>query len=380
MREKADGKFGKKTGAVLFLLFLAAVPVIQTILPDKQFSVPERRMLAKTPELTFAALLDGSFMDELEVYLLEQFPARDSLRTVKAQADTVLFGKKDSGGYFKSGDGIYKLETELNEKNIKRAAVQFEKIMTEYFSGADCYYAVIPDKNYFLEEQSGYPVLDYERLNDRMAESINAAQYLNLYEKLELEDYYRTDLHWKQERIFHIAEFLAQSMTPEAKKDAAVNGADDGTECLLATDTFLGGYAAASAFPAEKEPVFYYENEMIQNMRVYDYEKNQYVSVYAPEKLGAADDYDFYLWGARALLTIENPSAKNEEKLLIFRDSFGSSIAPLLAQYYGEVTLVDLRYVSVSYAMKLLSEKQYEDVLFLYSASMLNNSDSMRFM
>ena len=91
------------------------------------------------------------------------------------------------------------------------------------------------------------------------------------------------------------------------------------------------------------------------------------------------DDYDFFLWGARALLTIKNPSVKRGEKLLVFRDSFGSSIAPLLAEYYEEVTLVDLRYVSVTQAMKQLSDKEYDTVLFLYSASILNHSDSMKF-
>ena len=91
------------------------------------------------------------------------------------------------------------------------------------------------------------------------------------------------------------------------------------------------------------------------------------------------DDYDFYLWGARALLTIQNPECHNGKKLLLFRDSFGSGIAPLLAEYYEEVTLVDLRYVSASYALELLGDTEYQDVLFLYSAPILNHGDSLRF-
>lgn len=69
----------------------------------------------------------------------------------------------------------------------------------------------------------------------------------------------------------------------------------------------------------------------IERMQVYDYERKQNVSVYAPEKIGGMDDYDFYLWGARALLTIQNPECHNGKKLLLFRDSFGSSIAPLFS-------------------------------------------------
>ena len=117
---------------------------------------------------------------------------------------------------------------------------------------------------------------------------------------------------------------------------------------------------------------------MIASMQVYDYEKKEYVSVYAPECLGETDDYDFFLWGARALLIIENAQSETDRKLLIFRDSFAGSLAPLLAESYKTTTLVDLRYVSVSHAMELLSDTSYEDVLFLYSADSLNNSDSLR--
>lgn len=38
------------------------------------------------------------------------------------------------------------------------------------------------------------------------------------------------------------------------------------------------------------------------------------------------------------------------------------------AEYYEEVTLVDLRYVSASHALELLGDTEYQDVLFLYSA------------
>ena len=125
--------------------------------------------------------------------------------------------------------------------------------------------------------------------------------------------------------------------------------------------------------------MIYRTDPSVERMQVYDYERKQYVSVYAPEKIGGMDDYDFYLWGARALLTIQNPECHNGKKLLLFRDSFGSSIAPLLAEYYEEVTLVDLRYVSASYALELLGDTEYQDVLFLYSAPILNHGDSLRF-
>ena len=41
---------------------------------------------------------------------------------------------------------------------------------------------------------------------------IPSAQKINLYDKLHLEDYYRTDLHWKQEKITGVVDALVQSM------------------------------------------------------------------------------------------------------------------------------------------------------------------------
>ena len=56
----------------------------------------------------------------------------------------------------------------------------------------------------------------------------------------------------------------------------------------------------------------------------------------------------FFLGGSKSLISIENPNAKTDRELVMFRDSFGSSIAPLLAEDYAKITLVDIRYLPVS--------------------------------
>lgn len=377
----------KKIAAVVFLLSLVCVPVAAFLLPDQAVSKTERRKLAKKPAFTVAAFWDGTYMEQLETYFSEQFPVRDGLRTVKAETETALLGKADTNGYFKVEDGIYHLEAELNEKNVGRVADSIEKLCTEQFQNADCYVAVIPDKNYYLAAQcedagsenekwkgsilKHYPTLDYARLDEMIQAEIPSAQKINLYDKLHLEDYYRTDLHWKQEKITGVVDTLVQSMGQQT------NTVSGGWQ--VATENFIGAYGAASALKTTPDTIFYRTDPSIERMQVYDYERKQDVSVYAPEKIGGMDDYDFYLWGARALLTIQNSECHNGKNLLLFRDSFGSSIAPLLAEYYEEVTLVDLRYVSASHALELLGDTEYQDVLFLYSAPILNHGDSLRF-
>ena len=89
------------------------------------------------------------------------------------------------------------------------------------------------------------------------------------------------------------------------------------------------------------------------------------------------DGYDTFLSGAQALLTVENPLAGTDRRLILFRDSFGSSLAPLLVPGYAKVTLADIRYLPSSQMGKYLTFTD-QDVLFLYSAPVLNNSETLK--
>ena len=74
---------------------------------------------------------------------------------------------------------------------------------------------------------------------------------------------------------------------------------------------------------------------------------------------------------------MENPDAETDRELILFRDSFGSSIAPLLLHNYKKITLVDTRYVRPSLLGKLV-DFEGADVLFLYSTLILNQSEALQ--
>ena len=73
-----------------------------------------------------------------------------------------------------------------------------------------------------------------------------------------------------------------------------------------------------------------------------------------------------------AIVTLESPGAKTGRELILFRDSFGSSLAPLFLEGYSKVTLIDLRYVASSLLEQFVDFAD-QDVLFLYSTSLLNS-------
>ena len=110
---------------------------------------------------------------------------------------------------------------------------------------------------------------------------------------------------------------------------------------------------------------------------MYDYETDSTGGVY---DLTAAEKapYDLFLGGPKALLRIENPAANNDRTLVVFRDSFGSSIIPLLAESYRTIYAVDIRYLPSQLLGRYLTFDGSEDVLFLYSVMVLQNSLTMK--
>ena len=127
----------------------------------------------------------------------------------------------------------------------------------------------------------------------------------------------------------------------------------------------------------EPETMYILESDLLDACSVYDYESGKTGAVYDESKLEAKDLYEVFLSGPRSLLTIENPNAATDRELIIFRDSFGSSIAPLLVQDYAKVTLVDIRYIQIDVLPRFL-EFHGQDVLFMYSVPVLNNSETIK--
>lgn len=77
------------------------------------------------------------------------------------------------------------------------------------------------------------------------------------------------------------------------------------------------------------------------------------------------------------MLTIENPDYNGTRELIVFRDSYGSSLIPLLVTGYSKVTVVDTRYISPKLLNQYIEFKD-QDVLFMYSTLIINNSTTLK--
>lgn len=77
------------------------------------------------------------------------------------------------------------------------------------------------------------------------------------------------------------------------------------------------------------------------------------------------------------MLTIENPDYNGTKELIAFRDSYGSSLIPLLVTGYSKITVVDTRYISPKLLNQYIEFKD-QDVLFMYSTLIINNSTTLK--
>ena len=355
---------------VVFIAVIFGILIWSVLLPDAPMSRAERRLLSQRPEFSAKTFFDGKYSPDLERYLLDQFPARDSFRALKSRIAINMLRKTDNNGYFTVGDSISKLDYALSEAGVGLTVKKLNSLISRYMSDSQVYYSVIPDKNFFLAAANGFPSMDYDRLLELLNQGLDKRfEYIDIFHTLDEESYYRTDLHWRQEKIFPAAEALARAMDvgilpPEAYTTHDLKG-------------FEGAFLGQSALGAETDDLVYMTAPLLDHAKAYSVELGAEIPVYSPEKIHGADGYDVFLSGAQAIVTIDFPDLNSDRRLVLFRDSFGSAIAPLFAGEYSQITLVDLRYVS-SEILGEYVDFENADVLFLYGSSLVNSGGLLR--
>ena len=343
--------------------FFAAMSLWGIFSNTPDYSDSERRVLASFPKIEAESILSGEFSKDFDEYAVERFPARDMWRSIKAYVKTGVFLQKDNNKIYTNGDYISKMEYPMNEQMLDYAANLFENVKDKYCADNDIFLAVIPDKNEFLADGGGHLKVEYEKFADYMAEKMDFAEYIEIADLLEADDYYYTDTHWRQDALIDVAERIATAMGTDISQEYYTNRLDS---------PFHGVYVGQSALSCEPDTITYLTSEVIDRVLTEGAE-----SVYDMSKANGKDPYEMFLSGNQPIVTIKDMENHSEKRLIIFRDSFGSSIAPLFTKGYAEIILIDLRYIS-SDMLGQFVDFENADVLFLYSTMLLNNSLSMQ--
>lgn len=358
----------EKLCSVLFFGIIFVFSALCFFLPKADFSESERRVLAAFPEVSAENIFSGKFSGAFEEFATDTFPFRDRFRAIKATAAQNIFLKSDNNGLFKSGKHLSKLDWPLKHELLDHAAERFSYIYETYLrnSAKSVHLSIIPDKNHFL------PTLKYdsEELVSYMKDKMPYAEYTDIFHHLALSDYYFTDSHWKQEEIADVADALLSSLGRPQTESFIENTLDT---------PFYGVFVGQSAKKVSPDTIRHLTNDTINSLTVTSYDTGapKRVLVYDMEKAGGRDPYEMFLAGNSALLTVENPNRQDGSHLIVFRDSFASSLLPLMAGSYEKITAVDIRYIQSAMLGNFVDFKG-ADVLFLYSEGMLNGSLGLR--
>ena len=367
-----DNKKIRAIGAGILVAIWVVLTGFAWFGPVKEISESERRPLDQMPEISVETILNGKFMGKFESFTLDQFPLRDTFRQIKSLFHYYVLNQADNNDIYVTDGYAAKLEYPLNQNSVDYALEKFQFVYDKYLkdTGSTVFMTVVPDKGYYMAEENGYLAMDYSAMFEAFDEGMPYATFVDLTDTLTGESYYRTDTHWRQEHLLGAADKLCQAMGVRPFE------AESFTKTPVERP-FYGVYYGQAALPMKPETLYVMENEILSQCKVYDLETNAYLDVYNMDMLQSKDLYDVFLSGAKSLLTIENPNASTDRELIIFRDSFGSSIAPLLVRDYAKVTLVDIRYLS-SQLLDRFMEFHGQDVLFLYSTLVLNNSNTIK--
>lgn len=363
-----------KNKLTVFLMagILLIISLVCWFKPAVEYSDSERRVLAKFPELTKDTILSGRFMKDFETYTLDQFPLRDTFRGIKSFSTLYLFQEQEINDLYVENGYVIKAEYPLSQPMIDNAAKKFQSIYEKYLQGTDTniYLSIVPDKNYFAGEDTGRLTMDYSEMATSLTGQLPFMQYLDLFDCLKLEDYYYTDTHWKQENLLFAAQTLANGMEVSISTEYDIKEVPE---------DFYGVYYGQLALPVKPDKIKYLTNNILENCVVTNYDTGMPVvsPMYDLSKATSKDPYELFLCGNSALITIENPNALTSKELIVFRDSFGSSMVPLLATGYSKVTLIDIRYINSGMLSGFVKFKD-QDVLFLYSTLVLNSSTSFK--
>ena len=350
---------------IIFLFTIISLFLINVIKKDTDISIAERRKLATMPELTTKSLFDGTYFKKFDSYVTDQFVERDAFRKIKI--DIELSTKGEYNNLYLYDDYIIEEIFPLNSNSINNLTNKINYIKDTYLNdNSNIYYTIIPDKNYFVN--NGNLKLDYNKLQDMMKSNLTNLNYINIFDKLTLDNYYKTDTHWKEEDLFNVANTIANQMNFDITNNNNV---------VNTITTFKGSYAGRLSVTKDIDTIKTISNPSTLNSSVYNYETKKYTDIYDYTKINSLDKYDIYLSGAVPIIDIINNNTSSDKELIVFRDSYGSSLIPLLIEGYKKITVIDIRYISSKILNKYIDFND-QDVLFMYSILTINNSFSIR--
>ena len=369
MKKDRQRKVQEQLVGIIFILTLFLFLIINVIVPDREKSVQENRMLATKPKFRLSTLISGDYDEKFEAYMDDQFVGRDMWRKLKVTVDRIGGSRLENGVYIgKKGQLLEQIE--VADETHLATNIKAIKSFSESQSKIPVRMMLVPDAanvlNHSLpalakpEDQTQMFSMVRKDLGDSV-EWIDVSTELNKHKTEKI--YYKTDHHWTTLGAFYAFQAAAPSL--------GIDGDLSGKYVSYAvSDSFNGMLASKSGVNlGEKEQIDIYVPTEEDTDLIVDYvdEGKRSTSLYDSSKLKEKDQYTVFLGGNSSLLDIRTVSTSTK-RLLLVKDSFANSFIPFLTPYYREIVVVDPRYYSGT-INDLMDSYRISEVLFLYSGN-----------
>ena len=369
MKKDRQRKVQEQLVGIIFILILFLFLIINIIVPNKEKSVQENRMLATKPKFRLSSLISGDYDEKFEAYMDDQFVGRDMWRKLKVTVDRICGSRLENGVYI-GRNGQLLEQIEVADENHLAANIKAIKSFSESQKKIPVRMMLVPDAanvlNHSLpalakpEDQTQMFSMVRKDLGDSV-EWIDVSTELNKHKTEKI--YYKTDHHWTTLGAFYAFQAAAPSL--------GIEGDLSGKYVSQAVSNSFNGMLASKSGVnlGEKEQIDIYVPTEEDTDLIIDYvdEGKRSTSLYDSSKLKEKDQYTVFLGGNSSLLDIRTVSTSTK-RLLLVKDSFANSFIPFLTPYYREIVVVDPRYYSGT-INDLMDSYRISEVLFLYSGN-----------
>lgn len=359
-------------GIVWFIIgFLAVADVLKE---DRLFSETENRILASKPEFSGEKLLSGSYAEEYEEYVTDQFVGRDKWIGIKTGADILLQKETINGVYLGKDD--YLIEQHKPEDYPQELISKRLQLLKEFVNKWDAKVMLVPTADNILTDKlPGHAIyFDEKEFLEQVEHTVGSNHYVDVYSALKEhaaeEIYYRTDHHWTS-----LGAYYGYHAWRSAMKKLPYHYVTNKMETV--TDDFLGTLHSKINLGREPDIIQIFPETNRRKVSVtYDFQK-QADGYYEESHLNTKNKYGYFLDDNHGFVEIQT-GYQRADSLFVIKDSYANSLIPLLAPHYKTIYMVDLRYFNgrlfpfmEQYVQKELEENDTEvgktDVLVLYN-------------
>ena len=371
-RVKQQRGFGKVRIAVtfarLFLLFLFILILMNTIVPDREVSRGENRVLAVMPDLTMNSVVTGSFMSQYESYLSDQFVGRGVFRNLAINVRRLGGNRVENGVFLGRGNQLLE-DIVTGDAEMLWANIEGIQSFVRRYPRVNHHMMIVPDAaNIWSDKLPPLAnVADQSRqINLVRGELENELTWIDVSGALRESTekiYYQTDRYWTSLGAFIAFQSAASALGIDG--DSVMEFA-----AFPVTTDFRGSLATRSGFlPYTTEEIFIYvpRGEGADVIVNHIDDQRRTTTLFDRRMLETGNGHHVFLGGDTSVVIIQTASTSNR-RLLIIKDTFANNFVQFLTPYFRDIIIIDPRYYTGTID-EIMTHHRITDSLILYSGN-----------